>query len=80
MKTETRIRRSAMSAEDGIAVVRRNTEEVQGRGNFEVFEEIFADSLARVEAKLSQVASESAAWRTLAESTDYEQISAARTA
>jgi hypothetical protein len=31
-----------MSAEEGIAVVRRNTEEVQGRGNFEVFEEIFA--------------------------------------
>jgi steroid delta-isomerase-like uncharacterized protein len=30
-----------MSAEDGIAVVRRNTEEVQGRGNFEVFEELF---------------------------------------
>ena len=25
------------------AVVRRNTEEVQGRGNFEVFEELFAD-------------------------------------
>jgi hypothetical protein len=30
-----------MPAEDGIAVVRRNTEEVQGRGNFEVFEELF---------------------------------------
>ena len=25
------------------AVVRRNTEEVQGRGNFEVFEQLFAD-------------------------------------
>ena len=25
------------------AVVRRNTEEVQGRGKFEVFEELFAD-------------------------------------
>src|SRR4051812_47867899 len=25
------------------AVVRRNTEEVQGSGNFEVFEELFAD-------------------------------------
>ncbi|WP_421992221.1 hypothetical protein [Roseococcus sp.] len=25
------------------AVVRRNTEEVQGRGNFDVFEELFAD-------------------------------------
>jgi predicted SnoaL-like aldol condensation-catalyzing enzyme len=25
------------------AVVRRNTEEVQGKGNFEVFEEVFAD-------------------------------------
>jgi hypothetical protein len=31
-----------MSSEEGIAVVRRNTEEVQGRGNFEVFEELFA--------------------------------------
>ena len=31
-----------MSSEVGIAVVRRNTEEVQGRGNFEVFEELFA--------------------------------------
>jgi predicted ester cyclase len=31
-----------MSAEDGITVVRRNTEQVQGRGNFEVFEELFA--------------------------------------
>jgi hypothetical protein len=27
------------------AVVRRNTEEVQGRGNFDVFEELFADDL-----------------------------------
>jgi hypothetical protein len=25
------------------AIVRRNTEEVQGRGNFDVFEELFAD-------------------------------------
>ena len=25
------------------AVTRRNTEEVQGRGNFEVFEQLFAD-------------------------------------
>jgi hypothetical protein len=31
------------------------------------------DSLARVEAKLAQVATELAAWRTLAESTDREQ-------
>ena len=31
-----------MSAEEAIAVVRRNTEEVQGQGNFEVFEELFA--------------------------------------
>jgi hypothetical protein len=31
-----------MSPEEGIAVVRRNTEEVQSRGNFEVFEELFA--------------------------------------
>lgn len=26
-----------------IAVVRRNTEEVQGKGNWELFEELFAD-------------------------------------
>jgi NAD(P)-dependent dehydrogenase (short-subunit alcohol dehydrogenase family) len=39
-----------------------------------------SDSLARVEAKLEQVASELAAWRTLAESTDYEQMSRARSA
>jgi hypothetical protein len=31
-----------MTPDRGIAVVRRNTEEVQGRGNFEVFEELFA--------------------------------------
>jgi hypothetical protein len=31
-----------MSSDAGIAVVRRNTEEVQSRGNFEVFEELFA--------------------------------------
>jgi predicted ester cyclase len=31
-----------MSSEAGIAIVRRNTEEVQGRGNFDVFEELFA--------------------------------------
>jgi steroid delta-isomerase-like uncharacterized protein len=29
--------------ERAIAVVRRNTEEVQGRGDFELFEELFAD-------------------------------------
>jgi steroid delta-isomerase-like uncharacterized protein len=31
------------SSEAAKAVVRRNTEEVQGRGNFEVFEELFAE-------------------------------------
>ena len=31
------------------------------------------DSLAGVEAKLAQVATELAAWRTLAQSTDHEQ-------
>ena len=31
------------SREAAKAVVRRNTEEVQGNGNFEVFEELFAD-------------------------------------
>ena len=31
------------SGEAAKAVVRRNTEEVQSRGNFDVFEEIFAD-------------------------------------
>ena len=34
-----------MSSEAGIAVVRRNTEEVQSRGNFEVFEELLAPDL-----------------------------------
>jgi hypothetical protein len=32
-----------MSAESAKAVVRRNTEEVQNQGNFDVFEELFAD-------------------------------------
>jgi steroid delta-isomerase-like uncharacterized protein len=32
-----------MSAEAAKAVVRRNTEEVQSKGNFDVFEEVFAD-------------------------------------
>src|SRR5258708_18513420 len=40
--TTTRDQRN-VSAEDAKDVVRRNTEEVQGRGNFEVFEELFAD-------------------------------------
>ena len=31
-----------MSVEDGIAVVRCNSEEVQSRGDFQVFEELFA--------------------------------------
>jgi hypothetical protein len=31
------------SSEAAKAVVRRNTEEVQSRGNFDVFEELFAD-------------------------------------
>lgn len=31
------------AGEQAIAVVRRNTEEVQGRGDFELFEELFAD-------------------------------------
>jgi steroid delta-isomerase-like uncharacterized protein len=35
--------RSVNSSEAAKAVVRRNTEEVQSRGNFEVFEELFAD-------------------------------------
>lgn len=30
--------------EVAIAVVRRNTEEVQGKGNWEVFDELFADN------------------------------------
>ena len=34
---------SNASAEAAKAVVRRNTEEVQGRGNFALFEELFAD-------------------------------------
>ena len=35
--------RSNTSTEAAKAVVRRNTEEVQGRGNFDVFEDLFAD-------------------------------------
>jgi steroid delta-isomerase-like uncharacterized protein len=35
---------SITSSEAAKAVVRRNTEEVQGRGNFDVFEELFADN------------------------------------
>ena len=31
------------SSEAAKAVVRRNTEEVQGGGNFDVFDELFAD-------------------------------------
>ena len=34
---------SIASSESAKATVRRNTEEVQGRGNFEAFEELFAD-------------------------------------
>jgi steroid delta-isomerase-like uncharacterized protein len=34
---------SSVSSEAVKAVVRRNTEEVQGRGNFDVFEQLFAD-------------------------------------
>lgn len=32
-----------MSSDAAKAIVRRNTEEVQGRGNFAVFDELFAD-------------------------------------
>ena len=32
------------SSDAAKAVVRRNTEEVQGRGNFAVFEQLFADN------------------------------------
>ncbi len=31
-----------MSSDAAKAIIRRNTEEVQGRGNFDVFEELFA--------------------------------------
>ena len=34
---------SRTSSEAAKAIVRRNTEEVQGRGNFDVFDELFAD-------------------------------------
>jgi predicted ester cyclase len=40
--TENEDTKKTMSSDVGIAVVRRNTEEVQSRGNFEVFEELFA--------------------------------------
>lgn len=35
---------SANSSDAAKAVVRRNAEEVQGRGRFDVFEELFADN------------------------------------
>jgi len=35
---------SSNPGEAAKAVVRRNTEEVQGRGNFAVFEQLFADN------------------------------------
>lgn len=35
--------KSSASSEAAKAVVRRNTEEVQGRGNFDAFEELFSD-------------------------------------
>ena len=42
------------------AVVRRNTEEVQGGGNFEVFEELFADDFSTIrrsrDARLTRLA------------------------
>jgi steroid delta-isomerase-like uncharacterized protein len=34
---------SIVSSEAAKAIVRRNTEEVQGKGNFDVFDELFAD-------------------------------------
>ena len=34
---------SITSSEAAKAIVRQNTEEVQGRGNFDVFDELFAD-------------------------------------
>jgi len=34
---------SSAASEAAKAVVRRNTEEVQGKGNYEVFEQLFAD-------------------------------------
>ncbi len=36
---------STSSSDVAKAVVRRNTEEVQGKGNFDVLEEIFADGI-----------------------------------
>jgi hypothetical protein len=35
--------RTLTASDAAKAVVRRNTEEVQGKGNFDVFEELFAD-------------------------------------
>src|SRR5256714_15593350 len=40
-----RIQGGHMSTDEAITVVRRNTEEVQGKGNYEVFEELFAKDL-----------------------------------
>ena len=38
-----RAKGTSMSTDAAKAIVRRNTEEVQSRGNFDVFEEVFAD-------------------------------------
>jgi hypothetical protein len=35
--------RTLTASDAAKAVVRRNTEEVQGKGNFDVFEELFSD-------------------------------------
>ena len=37
-----------MASDTAEAVVRRNTEEVQSKGNFDVFEEVFADDFDRL--------------------------------
>jgi hypothetical protein len=92
-----------MSAEDGIAVVRRNTEEIQGRGwadteNHNQLGDPVKGAAAIVivattrhlrygcaweatlwrESKqnLPQVATELAAWRSLAKCTDDQQVTA----
>jgi hypothetical protein len=42
-------------SDEAKAVVRRNTEEVQGQGKFEVFEELFADDFVATRRSLEQL-------------------------
>lgn len=53
------------SAEAAKMVVRRNTEEVQGRGNFDLFEELFADDFVDHTAQPNTTPDKDGDFRTL---------------